>query len=224
MFFQDVEKISCEDQPVGKPNLLLVDGDARTRRVLEVSLRKAGFLVATADNGKTAWDKVVAAHPDLIISDTQLPEVDGFAFCQQLKDDQELAQIPFIFLTKQRSIEDKIRGLELGVEEYLTKPIFVKEMRAAFRQAGMPEEQIADPMQWPKQVEFEGVSYPDYATCVSISTAVWMVMCRLPEIRAPRRGLAAAYSARKAMSPGISFSAMSISSRPKLACARSATQ
>jgi CheY-like chemotaxis protein len=89
---------------VAKPNLLLVDGDVRTRRVLEVSLRKAGFLVATGDNGEEAWGKVTAAPPDLIISDTQLPGTDGFAFCARVKQDPALSQIPFIFLTKQRSI------------------------------------------------------------------------------------------------------------------------
>lgn len=111
-----------------KPNLLLVDGDARNLRVLEVSLRKAGYLVTTAINGQDALEKVEIAKPDLIISDTQLPELDGFAFCRRLKTDPARAAIPFMFLTNQRSIEDKIRGLELGVEEYLTKPIFVKEI------------------------------------------------------------------------------------------------
>lgn len=113
---------------MGKPNLLLVDGDARNLRVLEVSLRKAGYVVTTAVNGLDALEKVETAKPDLIISDTKLPEMDGFMFCERLKHDPRWAPIPFIFLTNQRSIEDKIRGLELGVEEYLTKPIFVKEI------------------------------------------------------------------------------------------------
>jgi CheY-like chemotaxis protein/tetratricopeptide (TPR) repeat protein len=113
---------------VAKPNLLLVDGDARNLRVLEVSLRKAGYVVTTAVNGLDALEKVETAKPDLIISDTKLPEMDGFMFCERLKQDPRWVAIPFIFLTNQRSIEDKIRGLELGVEEYLTKPIFVKEI------------------------------------------------------------------------------------------------
>jgi CheY-like chemotaxis protein/tetratricopeptide (TPR) repeat protein len=115
-------------QPVAKPNVLIVDEDARSLRVLEVSLRKAGYLVTTAVDGEDALQKVETANPDLIISDTQLPKVDGFAFCNSLKSNPSRAAIPFIFLTNQASIEDKIRGLELGVEEYLTKPIFVKEI------------------------------------------------------------------------------------------------
>jgi CheY-like chemotaxis protein/tetratricopeptide (TPR) repeat protein len=113
---------------VGKPNLLLVDGDPRNLRVLEVSLRKAGYVVTTATNGVDALEKVETVKPDLIISDTTLPEMDGFSFCERLKEDSRWTSIPFIFLTNQRSIEDKIHGLELGVEEYLTKPIFVKEI------------------------------------------------------------------------------------------------
>jgi CheY-like chemotaxis protein len=111
-----------------KPNLLLVDGDARNLRVMEVSLRKAGYNVTTAVSGEDALGKVENAKPDLIISDTQIGPVDGFAFCEKLKKDPKWAGIPFLFLTNQRSVEDKIRGLELGVEEYLTKPIFVKEI------------------------------------------------------------------------------------------------
>jgi CheY-like chemotaxis protein len=113
---------------VAKQSLLLVDGDARSLRVLEVSLKKAGFNVTTAVNGKDALEKVQTAKPDLIISDTELPEMDGFTFCKQLKADPDCAEIPFIFLTDQLSIERKIQGLELGVEDYLTKPIYIKEI------------------------------------------------------------------------------------------------
>jgi CheY-like chemotaxis protein len=113
---------------VAKPSLLLVDGDAKSLRVLEVSLKKAGFIVTTAENGADALTKVETAQPDLILSDTRMPEMDGFEFCRKLKQNPEWGPIPFIFLTGQKSIEDKIKGLELGVEDYLTKPIYIKEI------------------------------------------------------------------------------------------------
>lgn len=116
-----------------KSNILLVDGDARNLRVLEVSLRKTGYLVTTAVNGLDALEKVSTAKPDLIISDTHLPELDGFSFCERIKQSPPWSHIPFIFLTNQRSMEDKIRSLELGVEEILTKPIFVKEIVSRIR-------------------------------------------------------------------------------------------
>lgn len=118
---------------MAKQSLLLVDGDSRSLRVLEVSLKKAGFNVTTAENGSDALDKVQTAKPDLIISDTDLAEVDGFALCEELKTSRDWADIPFIFLTNQSSIEDKIRGLELGVEDYLTKPIYIREILTRVR-------------------------------------------------------------------------------------------
>ncbi len=118
---------------MAKQSLLLVDGDARSLRVLEVSLKKAGFNVTTAVNGKDALDKVQTAQPDLIISDTDMPEMDGFGFCEELKNNSQWAEIPFIFLTKETAIENKIRGLELGVEDYLTKPIYIKEILTRIR-------------------------------------------------------------------------------------------
>ncbi len=113
---------------MAKQSLLLVDGDTKSLRVLEVSLKKAGFNVTTAVNGQDALAKVETAAPDLIISDTKMPEMDGFELVERLKQNVDWSAIPFIFLTAQSDVEDKIRGLELGVEDYLTKPIYIKEI------------------------------------------------------------------------------------------------
>jgi CheY-like chemotaxis protein/Flp pilus assembly protein TadD len=113
---------------LAKQSLLLVDGDSKSLRVLEVSLKKAGFNVTTAVNGQDALAKVETSAPDLIISDTKMPEMDGFELVKRLKQTPDWANIPFIFLTAQSDVEDKIHGLELGVEDYLTKPIYIKEI------------------------------------------------------------------------------------------------
>ncbi|HEY2746732.1 MAG TPA: response regulator [Polyangia bacterium] len=113
---------------MAKQSLLLVDGDTKSLRVLEVSLKKAGFNVTTAVNGADALAKVETSAPDLIISDTKMAEMDGFELVERLKQNADWATIPFIFLTSQSDVEDKIRGLELGVEDYLTKPIYIKEI------------------------------------------------------------------------------------------------
>jgi DNA-binding response OmpR family regulator len=115
---------------LAKQQLLLVDADPRSVRVLEVSLKKAGYSVTTAADGVDALTKIELSTPDLILSDTKLPGLDGYAFVRRLKERPEWAAIPVVFLTSQKSIEDKIRGLELGVEDYLTKPIFVRELIA----------------------------------------------------------------------------------------------
>jgi CheY-like chemotaxis protein len=113
---------------VAKQHLLLVDGDAKNLRVMEVSLKKAGFQVTTAVNGRDALEKVQISPPDLVLSDTRLAELDGFELCRRLKADERFENIPFVFLSSQKALEDKVRGLELGGEDYLTKPIYIREI------------------------------------------------------------------------------------------------
>src|SRR5262245_42084091 len=116
-----------------KQRLLLVDGDPKSLRVLDVSLKKAGFHLTTATNGLEALAAIEQAAPDLIISDTHMAEMDGFELCRRIKQRAEWAKIPFIFLSSHKSIEEKIRGLELGVEDYLSKPIYIKEITTRVR-------------------------------------------------------------------------------------------
>ncbi len=97
-------------------------------RVLEVSLRKAGFTVTTASSVIDAFDKLELGAPDLIISETTFPDGDGFDLRKRVRARSEWDEIPFIFLTAEAAIENKIRGLELGVDDYLTKPIYIKEI------------------------------------------------------------------------------------------------
>lgn len=114
---------------MSKQSLLLVDGDTRSLRVLEVSLRKAGFSVTPAVSVGDALDKLEINPPDLIISETKFAtDIDGFELRRRLRGTPEWAEIPFIFLTAETAIENKIKGLELGVDDYLTKPIYIKEI------------------------------------------------------------------------------------------------
>ncbi|HMR79070.1 MAG TPA: response regulator, partial [Polyangiaceae bacterium] len=115
---------------MAKRQLLLVDADPRSVRVLEVSLKKAGYSVTTASDGADALAKIQYSTPDLVLTDTKLPRLDGYELVRRLKENGDLGNIPVVFLTSQKSIEDKIRGLELGVEDSLTKPIFVRELIA----------------------------------------------------------------------------------------------
>lgn len=113
---------------MARQNLLIVDGDARTRRVLEVSLRKAGYSVTSAETVAQALQFLELTEPELIVSDTRLPDGDGFGFCRHVKSHAKWSGIPFVFLTSVTELEEKVRGLELGVDDYLTKPIYVKEV------------------------------------------------------------------------------------------------
>lgn len=115
---------------MAKQKVLIVDADPRSLRVLEVSLRQAGYSVTCAKDGDDAWAKVESFVPDLVICDTRLPKLDGYGLVRKVKGAREHAHVPVLLLTSQKSVEDKIRGLELGVEDYLTKPIFVRELLA----------------------------------------------------------------------------------------------
>jgi CheY-like chemotaxis protein len=115
---------------VAKQNLLLVDADLRSLRVLEVSLRKSGYSVATSSDARDALEMMEFSKPDLILSDTRLPNMDGFAFIEEIRRRPELADVPLIFLSSDASVESKVRGLELGVEDYLSKPMYIREILA----------------------------------------------------------------------------------------------
>ncbi|MDQ3034124.1 MAG: response regulator, partial [Myxococcota bacterium] len=115
---------------MARKSLLLVDADPRSLRVLEVSLRKAGYNLATCSDAATALETIELSTPDLILSDTRLPGMDGFALVEKIHDNPEWASTPIMFLSSDTSVESKVRGLQLGVEDYLTKPIYIKEIVA----------------------------------------------------------------------------------------------
>lgn len=113
-----------------KQNLLVVDADPRSLRVLEVSLRNAGYNVAGCPSVGKAFEILHTNKPDLILSDTAFADMNGFEFVEQLRQNPEWSSIPFMYLSSDESIESKIRGLELGVQDYLTKPIYIREVVA----------------------------------------------------------------------------------------------
>ena len=91
---------------MAKKQLLLVDADPRSVRVLEVSLKNGGYSVTTAGDGQDALAKIELSAPDLILTDTRLPRLDGYELVRRVKAHPEYAAIPVVFLTSQRSIED----------------------------------------------------------------------------------------------------------------------
>jgi DNA-binding response OmpR family regulator len=113
---------------MAKQQILLVDADTSSARLLEVSLRGAGFNIATASSAEDALGKLEHGAPDLILTEARLPGVDGFSFVRTLRARPDLAETPVVFLTEQGALEDKLRGLELGVDDYLAKPIMVREV------------------------------------------------------------------------------------------------
>jgi len=121
------------DRQISRPRLLLVDPEANSLQVMETSLTKEGFFVSTASDGKEALEKIEISAPDLVLCETKMPTMDGFELCRVLKRDDRFKEIPFVFLTSDRSAELKEKGIELGGDEYLTRPIYIKEVIARLR-------------------------------------------------------------------------------------------
>ena len=101
---------------MGKQHVLLVEREAKTRRMLKVSLEQAGYGVVTARDGDDALSKLERSTPALVLMSTSLPKVDGYGVVRRMKEHADWSPIPVIFMIEGDSIEDKIRGLELGVE------------------------------------------------------------------------------------------------------------
>ena len=108
--------------------ILIVDADTKSQKVLEVSFKKAGYRVALTETPLDAKRKIAVELPDIIISDTTFASGDGFELLASLKEEESTRAIPFIFLTEERSLPQKMRGFELGADDYLTKPVYIKEV------------------------------------------------------------------------------------------------
>ena len=108
--------------------ILVVDADTKSQKVLEVSFKKAGYQVEITDTMKDAIQRVALLSPDLIVADTRLPDGDGFSFLEQLRTNPDLRDVPFVFLTEEDGLDKKMKGFELGAADYLTKPIYIKEV------------------------------------------------------------------------------------------------
>jgi two-component system OmpR family response regulator len=110
------------------PRVLVVDDEPAIRELVTTVLRYEGFEVATAENGREALTAVEQNRPHLVVLDVMLPDVDGFAVQQRLAASGQ--RVPVLFLTARDTVEDKIRGLTLGGDDYLTKPFSLGELVA----------------------------------------------------------------------------------------------
>jgi len=117
-----------------KPVILIADDNEDTRLLVSMILNKCGFQCEMASSGKEALEKLEGGlMPDLILSDVMMPDLDGYALFQQVQRRPNWRRIPFIFFTARDSMEDVKKGRELGVDDYLTKPIMPDALVAAVR-------------------------------------------------------------------------------------------
>jgi DNA-binding response OmpR family regulator len=111
-----------------KPRILVVDDEEDALELIEFNLQNAGFRVATASDGMEAVEKTRVVPPDLIILDLMLPELDGVEVCKILRRDPATQSIPIIMLTAKASELDRVLGLEIGADDYVTKPFSPREL------------------------------------------------------------------------------------------------
>ena len=113
--------------------IVLIEDDADLYALLKYNLEKEGFNLAGSQTGRGALDLCRRVRPDLILLDIMLPDSDGLDICKGIRNDAELAQTPIIFLTARASETDRIVGLELGANDYIVKPFFIRELIARIK-------------------------------------------------------------------------------------------
>lgn len=110
------------------PQILVVEDDSDLRKILRAILMREGYSVLTAGDGEEGLEVVEAHHPDLILLDVMMPKMDGRELCRRLKANVRTSQIPIIMLTAMSETNDRIGGLDLGANDYVTKPYEQREL------------------------------------------------------------------------------------------------
>ncbi|MFP4372437.1 MAG: winged helix-turn-helix domain-containing protein [Halanaerobium sp.] len=112
--------------------ILVVEDEKNIRELIKFNLENAGYEVVTAADGRVALDEL-SAEIDLVVLDLMLPEVDGMEVCRQMRGDQDLRQIPIVMLTAKGEEVERILGLEMGADDYMTKPFSPRELVARIK-------------------------------------------------------------------------------------------
>ncbi len=110
--------------------ILIVEDEKKIARFLELELQHEGYEVDTAGDGRTGLEKALQWKPDLMILDLMLPELSGIEVCRRLRHDSD---VPIIMLTAKDDVSDKVMGLDMGADDYMTKPFAIEELLARIR-------------------------------------------------------------------------------------------
>ena len=150
------------------PTILIVEDEKKIARFLELELKHEGYNVLTAFDGRSGLDTALSSDPDLLILDLMLPELSGIEVCRRLR---HTSDIPIIMLTAKDDVSDKVMGLDMGADDYVTKPFAIEELLARIRVA-LKKHRVRDL----QQVRQE--NHIISAGCISIDTASWQVKVR----------------------------------------------
>ena len=132
---------------VNRAHILVVEDEPRYLRAIKINLEASGYEVSTARVGQTAIQLAADEEPDLVLLDIKMPGVNGYEVCRRIR---EFSKVPIIMLTALAQDADKVKGLDIGADDYVTKPFSVDELlarvRAALRRVGLSEQRDAHPV------------------------------------------------------------------------------
>lgn len=151
------------NQPSKPVRIFIVEDEHRIARFLQIELEHEGFETETEENGTRAYERIMQGNFDLVLLDVMLPGMDGLTICKRVR---EVSSLPIIMLTAKDEVEDKVAGLDIGADDYMTKPFAIEELMARIRNAlrkhvpddGVPLEerlQVKNLVMYPKRYEVE---------------------------------------------------------------------
>jgi len=115
-----------------RAKILIVDDEENIRHLLRLAFEE-DFDVVEAHDGMDAFDKAVKVKPDIILSDIMMPRLDGYGLYRKIRSRPETSSVPFVFLSAKKDVDERVLGLEMGADDYITKPFSVKELKAKIR-------------------------------------------------------------------------------------------
>ncbi len=121
--------------------IVLAEDEPQIARLVEFKLKKEGYQVVWKENGEEALEAIKADRPDLILLDVMMPVMDGYEVLRQIKEDENLRNIPVIMLTARAQERDVVKGIDSGVEDYITKPFHPAELVARVKRILGKEEE-----------------------------------------------------------------------------------
>jgi DNA-binding response OmpR family regulator len=135
-----------------RERIALVEDDADLRQSLGPALEKEGYQVIQYPTGREGLEGILGSPPDLVLLDLNLPDLDGLSVCRELRDTEAVRDLPIIMLTARVEESDRVLGLDLGADDYITKPFSLRELKSRVRallrrralDSGVPEDEYRD--------------------------------------------------------------------------------
>jgi DNA-binding response OmpR family regulator len=154
---------------MARERLIIVEDDPDLAKTLTLALEREGYQVDAYHTGREGLEGILSSPPDLVLLDLNLPDLDGLSVCRELRETQAVQDLPVIILTARVEESDRVLGLDLGADDYVTKPFSLRELKSRIRallrrrslDTGVPEDSYRDSRlevrRGPMDVVFDGL-------------------------------------------------------------------